>query len=149
MRFPLLNASHHSTTTPRGRNSRSGPSTPSGLQRSTAQCSTFKKPFQWLEAVQLPGTRSTQWRFSMKKGVILYIAQGKEDVPLQSAADLIRTARSLGVAAVRVAITEEEAVHGWWSLLTRGMQQVLFMTADYNGVLDKFESQGAPVRLCG
>ena len=85
----------------------------------------------------------------MKKGMILYVTQGKEDVPLQSAADLIRTARSLGVAAVRVAITEEEAVHGWWSLLTRGMQQVLFMTADYNGVLDKFESQGAPVRLCG
>jgi predicted secreted protein len=85
----------------------------------------------------------------MKKGMILYITQGKEDVPLQAAADLIRKARSLGVTAVCVAITEEDAVHGWWSLLTRGMQQVLFMTADYNGVLDKFESQGAPVRLCG
>jgi hypothetical protein len=85
----------------------------------------------------------------MKKGMILYITQGKEDVPLQAAAELIQTARSLGVTAVCVAITEEDAIHGWWSLITRGMQQVLFMTADYNAVLDRFESQGAPVRLCG
>ena len=85
----------------------------------------------------------------MKKGMILYITKGKEDVPLQSAAELIQAARSLGVTAVCVTVTEEDAVHGWWSLLTRGMQQVLFMTAAYNAVLDRFESQGTPVRLCG
>ncbi len=85
----------------------------------------------------------------MKKGMILYVTQGKEDVPLQAAAELIETARSLGVTAVSVAITEEDAVHGWGSLLTRGMQQVLFMTVAYNAVLDRFESQGVPVRLCG
>ena len=85
----------------------------------------------------------------MKKGMILYITQGKEDVPLQGAAELLETSRSLGVTAVRVALTEEDAVHGWWSLLTRGMQQILFMTVAYNAVLDRFESQGAPVRLCG
>ena len=85
----------------------------------------------------------------MKKGMILYVTQGKEDVPLQAAEELIETARSLGVTAVCVAITEEDAVHGWMSLLTRGMQQVLFMTAAYNAVLERFESRGAPVRLCG
>ncbi len=85
----------------------------------------------------------------MKKGMILYVTQGKEDVPLQAAEELIETARSLGVTAVCVAITEEDAIHGWWGLLTRGMQQVLFMTAAYNAVLERFESQGAPVRLCG
>jgi hypothetical protein len=85
----------------------------------------------------------------MKKGMIVYVTQGKEDVPLQSAAELIQTARSLGVTAVCVAITGEDAVHGWWSLLTRGMQQVLFMTAAYNAVLDRFESRGIPMRLCG
>ena len=85
----------------------------------------------------------------MKKGMILYITQAKEDVPLQSAEELVQTVRSLGVTAVCVAITEEGAVHGWWSLLTRGMQQVLFMTAAYNAVLDRFESGGVPVRLCG
>ncbi|MGO9556536.1 MAG: hypothetical protein ACLP2U_16115 [Syntrophobacteraceae bacterium] len=85
----------------------------------------------------------------MKKGMILFVTQGKEDVPLQAAAELIETARSLGVTAVCVALTEEDAHHGWWSLITRGMQQVLFMTVVYNAVLDRFESLGAPVRLCG
>ncbi len=85
----------------------------------------------------------------MKKGMILYVTQGKEDVPLQAAAELIETARSLGVTAVCVALTEEDARHGWWSLITRGMQQVLFMTVFYNAVLDRFESRGAPVRLYG
>ena len=85
----------------------------------------------------------------MKKGMILYVTQGKEDVPLQAAEELIETARSLGVTAVCVATTEEDAIHGWWGLLTRGMQQVLFMTAAYNAVLERFESRGAPVRLCG
>ncbi|MFZ2446918.1 MAG: hypothetical protein WAW37_11225 [Syntrophobacteraceae bacterium] len=85
----------------------------------------------------------------MKKGMILYVTQGKEDVPLQAAAELIETARSLGVTAVSVAITEEDAVHGWWGLLARGMRQVLFMAVAYNAALDKFESRGTPVRLCG
>ncbi len=85
----------------------------------------------------------------MKKGMILYVTQGREDVPLQAAADLKERARSLGVAAVSVAGTEEEAVYGWWNLITRGMQQVLFMTVAYDVVLDRFESRGTPMRLYG
>ncbi len=85
----------------------------------------------------------------MKKGMILYVTQGKEDVPLQGAEEMIETARSLGVTSVCVATTEEEAAHGWWSLITRGAQQVLFMTVDYNPVLERFESRSNPVRLCG
>ena len=85
----------------------------------------------------------------MKKGMILYVIQGREEVPLQAAPDLIETDRSLGVAAVSVAGSEEEAVYGWWSLTTRGMQQVLFMTVAYDAVLDRFESRGAPMRLFG
>jgi hypothetical protein len=84
----------------------------------------------------------------MKKGMILYVTEGKEDVPLQAAAELIEAARSLGVSAVCVAITEEDAAQGWWSLITRGMQQVLFMTVAYNAALDRFESRGGAVRLC-
>ena len=85
----------------------------------------------------------------MKKGMILYITQGKEDVPVQAGTELVEAARSLGVTAVSVAISEEDAVHGWWNLLTRGTEQVWFMTAAYNAALDKFESHGTPVRLCG
>ena len=88
-------------------------------------------------------------RITVKKGMILYVTQGREDVPLQAAADLKERARSLGVAAVSVAGTEEEAVYGWWNLITRGMQQVLFMTVAYDVVLDRFESRGTPMRLYG
>ena len=85
----------------------------------------------------------------MKKGIILYVTEGKEEVPLQGAADLIETSRSLGVTAVSVATSEEDVVHGWWHLVTRGVHQVLFMTVAYDAALQKFESRGAPVRLCG
>jgi hypothetical protein len=84
----------------------------------------------------------------MKKGMILYVTEGKEDVPLQAAAELIETARALGVTAVCVASSEEDAAHGWWSLVTKGVQQILFMTVAYNAGLDRFESRGSVVRLC-
>lgn len=85
----------------------------------------------------------------MKKGLILYVTEGKEEVPLQGAEDLIETSRSFGVTAVSVATTEEDVVHGWQHLVTRGAHQILFMTVAYNAALRKFESRGAPVRLCG
>jgi len=85
----------------------------------------------------------------MKKGMVLYVTEGKADVPLQTAAELVATARSLGVTAVSVANSEEDAVYGWMSLITRGMQQVLFMTVAYDAALDRFESRGDPVRLSG
>jgi hypothetical protein len=85
----------------------------------------------------------------MKKGMILYVTQGKEDVPLQGMADLIEVARSLGVAAVCVAVTEEDVVYGWWHLAARGMHQVLFMAVAYDPTRGIFESRGTPARLCG
>jgi len=85
----------------------------------------------------------------MKKGMVLYVTEGKGDVPLQTAAELVKTARDLGVTAVSVASSEEDAVYGWMSLITRGMQQVLFMTVAYDAALDRFESRGDAVRLCG
>ena len=85
----------------------------------------------------------------MKKGMVLYVTEGVGDVPLQTVAQLVETARDLGVTAVSVASSEEDAVYGWMSLITRGMQQVLFMTVRYNAALDRFEPRGNPVRLCG
>ncbi len=85
----------------------------------------------------------------MKKGMILYVAQGKEDVPLKTGEDLAETARSFGVAGVSVANSEAEAAYGWMSLITRGMQLILFTTVEYDPVLDRFRSLTAPVRLCG
>lgn len=85
----------------------------------------------------------------MKKGMVLYVMDGKQDVPLQDVSDLIKTSRSLGVSAVSVATSEEEVVQGWWHLTSRGMHQVLLMTVVYDAALDRFEARGAPLRLCG
>ncbi len=85
----------------------------------------------------------------MKKGMILYVTEGKEEVPLKGVNDLVETSRSLGVSAVSVATSEEDVVYGWWRLAARGMQQVLFMAVAYDPDLDRFESRGKPLLLCG
>ena len=85
----------------------------------------------------------------MKKGMVLYVAQGKEHVPLKTGEELAETARSLGVDSVSVANSEEDAAYGWMSLITRGMHQVLFMAVEYDPFLDSFEALAAPQRLCG
>ncbi len=85
----------------------------------------------------------------MKKGMILYVTEGREDVPEQAADELIEAARSLGVTEVSVASCEEDAVYVWWRLITRGMQQVFFVTASYDAVPGRFESRSTPVRLYG
>ena len=77
----------------------------------------------------------------MKKSLILYLRQQKDAVPMSSAQDLVETSRSLGVTTVCVAVTTEEAVRGWWRLLTRRMEEVLFMTVGYDAAQGRFESR--------
>lgn len=85
----------------------------------------------------------------MQKGMILFVRQGEEAVPILSAEELIETSRSLGVTAICVAVSMEEAIAGWWRLLARGIEQVLLMTVGYNDSVGRIESRGIPVRLCG
>jgi hypothetical protein len=85
----------------------------------------------------------------MTKGIILYVAQGKEHVPLQTGEELAETARSFGVQGVSVATSEADTAYGWMSLITRGMQQVLFMAVAYDPTQDRFHSVASPVRLSG
>ena len=85
----------------------------------------------------------------MKKGMILYVTKGKDEVPLQGGVDLVETSRSLGVAVVSVATTEEDVVYGWWFLVTKGVRQVFFMVVAYDAALKRFEPRGDPARLWG
>jgi hypothetical protein len=85
----------------------------------------------------------------MRKGMVLYVTEGKEDVPLQGVEDLIETSRRLGVSAVSVATSEDEVVHGWWHLTAKGMHQVMFMSVSYDAAQHVFKSRGTPRRLCG
>jgi hypothetical protein len=81
--------------------------------------------------------------------MILYVTQGKEDVPPHGGTELIELSRSLGVAAVCVAITQDDVDYGWWELITKGVHQVLLVTVVYNTVLKSFEPSRAPLRLWG
>jgi hypothetical protein len=85
----------------------------------------------------------------MKTGMVLYVTKGKEDVPLQESWMLGRMSKSLGVAAVCVATSEDEIAYGWWCLITRGMHQVNCVAAAYDPGRDVFEPQGLPMRLSG
>ncbi len=85
----------------------------------------------------------------MKRGVILYVTGGKEDVLLQGEADLSRVSKSLGVAAVSVAITEEDIAYAWWRLIAGGVHQITLMTVVYDASVKAFESHGTPLRLWG
>lgn len=85
----------------------------------------------------------------MKKGVILYVTQGKDEVPLQGRTELNAISRSLGVADVCVAVSEEDIDYGWWKLIAKGVNQVLLMTVAYNNALESFQSHRPPLRLWG
>mgnify|MGYP000023541964 CR=1 FL=1 len=85
----------------------------------------------------------------MKTGMILYVTEGKEDVPIPDPAELSRTCLSLGVSAVCIATSEDEVAYGWWHLIARGMHRVSCVAAAYDGETRRFEPHGMTLRLCG
>lgn len=85
----------------------------------------------------------------MKKGMILYVTEGKEEMQQREWPNVEEPAIRLGVNAVRLATSEDEIAYGWWELLTRGIHQVSCMKANYDPVRDEIEPWGIPMRLCG
>ena len=80
----------------------------------------------------------------MKRGMILYVTEGKEVVGAHSdRPDLKAMVSWLGVDAIRLATSEEEIAYGWWQLITRGMQQVSCMKAAYNAGLHRLIHSGS------
>lgn len=84
----------------------------------------------------------------MKRGMILHITKGNEEITLKGPGELVELSRSLGVDTVCVVTAEDEMADGWWHLLSRGVNQVLFMTVSFDPALGKF-SRGTPLLLCG
>jgi hypothetical protein len=85
----------------------------------------------------------------MKKGMILYVTEGKDEVPPHDCFDLTGASVAPGISAVFVATSEDELMYGWWHLITRGMHQVSCTAVVYDAALGKFEIVGQPLRLCG
>ena len=85
----------------------------------------------------------------MKKGVILYLTDGKEAFEDRDWPKLSSLRATLGASAVWLAASEEEIAYAWWRLLVRGMHQVFCMTAKYDPGGRSIEPYGEPLRLCG
>jgi len=83
----------------------------------------------------------------MKKGVIVYITEGKE--ALQEWPELSETGKRLGAEAVCLATSEFEVAYGWWHLLTRGNQEIVCMRGTYDVLHDRVNPEGYALRLCG
>jgi hypothetical protein len=85
----------------------------------------------------------------MKKGLIVYVTEGKEEMAMQDWTDYKEALPSMGASAVCVATSEDEIVYSWWRLLTRGMHQVSCITASFDALHCRLEPHGTPLRLYG
>jgi hypothetical protein len=85
----------------------------------------------------------------MKKGVILYVTGGQEEVFSGPGLDLSLLRRQLGVQSVRVATSKDDITEGWWRMIAQGMQEVCCMRARFNPSEGKLEPEGPSFRLCG
>ena len=83
----------------------------------------------------------------MKKGVILYVTEGKEE--LDEWMELEGEEKKLGADAVCLATSESEIAFGWWRMLTGGMQEISCLKAAYSKVDGAFQPHGTALRLCG
>jgi hypothetical protein len=86
----------------------------------------------------------------MKKGIILYVTEGKEEAKERwDRLDLAGPQERLKANSVMLATSEEEVAYGWWRMVTQGMQQIACMKAVFDAHADRIEPFGAPLRLCG
>lgn len=85
----------------------------------------------------------------MKMGMILYVTEGKDEVPMHDFQDPARVSLIPGISAVYVATSEDELMNGWWHLIARGMHQVSCTRAVYDPTLRKLVMVGEPMRLSG
>jgi hypothetical protein len=83
----------------------------------------------------------------LKRGLILYVAAGKED--LTDWPDLGEYRRRLEVDRLCVATSEAEINYHWWRLITCGMQHISCMLADFDDATGAMNLHGSTLRLCG
>jgi hypothetical protein len=83
----------------------------------------------------------------MKKGIILYVTNGKDEV--NEWMDLSAEKKLLDVDDICLATSEIDVAYGWWRMLTRGMQHVSCMTANYDLSKDAIEPGKHLLKLCG
>ncbi len=86
----------------------------------------------------------------MKKGMIFYITEGKDDIETaQIRPSYGKPLEMPGIDSLRLAGSEDDIVYYWWQLVTRGMCEVSCMKATYDSSQGTIAPFGSPMRLCG
>jgi hypothetical protein len=85
----------------------------------------------------------------MKKGMILYVTQGKKELDNAPCPDLSGLRRELGVQSISLATSEDEISYVCWRMLAAGMHQVSCMHARYFSEECRLELGKHPFRLAG
>ena len=85
----------------------------------------------------------------MKKGMILYVTQGKKELDDAPCPDMSGLRRELGVQSVWLTTSEDEMSYACWRMLAAGMHQVSCMHARYHAEECRLELGEHPFRLAG
>ena len=85
----------------------------------------------------------------MKKGMILYVTQGKKELDNAPCPDMSGLRRELGVESVWLTTSEDEMSYACWRMLAAGMHQVSCMHARYLSEECRLELGKHPFRLAG
>jgi hypothetical protein len=85
----------------------------------------------------------------MKKGMILYVTRGKNDLLKNEYSNLPEVRETLGVQSLSLSTSEDEVADACFRMLTRGMHQVSCMAAYYHPGDGRLEIRGEPMRLAG
>ena len=85
----------------------------------------------------------------MKKGIILYVTQGKKELDDAPCLDMSDLRRELGVQSVCLTTSEDEISYSCWRMLAAGMHQVSCLHARYLAEERRLELGKLPFRLTG
>jgi len=85
----------------------------------------------------------------MKKGMILYVTQGKNELDDTPYPDLSGLKRELGVQSLCLTTSEDEISYACWRMLAAGMHQVSCMHACYHAEGRHLELGERLLRLAG
>ncbi len=85
----------------------------------------------------------------MKKGMIFYVTQGKNELDDSPCPDMSDLRRELGVQSVCLTTSEDEMSYACWRMLTAGMHQVSCMHVWYHVNESRLELRGFPFRMAG
>ena len=83
----------------------------------------------------------------MKKGLILYVTEGKE---LLKNKDMFpETALDPEAASTSITFSESDVAYAWWEMITKGIQTIFCVHVSYKPQMNALQPIGTPVRIFG